>query len=160
VIGAGTIGHLAARVLVARGHSVRVIDPDRRRLEALAGIAQTDTEIDGLQDSEWLIEATGRHAALTALLDRAPGGATLLLLGLPYEGRSAGFEAVVTRDGAVIGSVGSNGADFREALALLPRLDTSAFEKARFPFGRYAEALATARGNGALKVMFTADQVA
>jgi threonine dehydrogenase-like Zn-dependent dehydrogenase/GT2 family glycosyltransferase len=160
VIGAGTIGHLAARVLVARGHSVRVIDPDRRRLEALAGIAQTGTEIDGLQDSEWLIEATGRHAALTALLDRAPGGATLLLLGLPYEGRSAGFEAVVTRDGAVIGSVGSNGADFREALALLPRLDTSAFEKARFPFGRYAEALATARGNGALKVMFTADQVA
>jgi threonine dehydrogenase-like Zn-dependent dehydrogenase/GT2 family glycosyltransferase len=160
VIGAGTIGHLATRVLVARGHQVRVFDPDRRRLEALAGIAQTAVEIDGLQDAEWLIEATGRHAALTALLERAPGGATLLLLGLPYEGQSADFEAVVTRDGAVIGSVGCNSGDFREALGLLPTLDTSAFETARFPFARYAEALAVARNRDALKVMFTADKVA
>ena len=163
ILGAGTVGHLAARVLAGRGHQVTVIDPDQQRLALLKGVATTLTGLEGqdaLQGAEWLIEATGRPAALSQLLEHVPGGATLLLLGLPYEGHRASFENLVTRDGAVIGTVGSNGRDFREALALLPKLDLSAFAAASFPLERYAEALATARNRGALKVMFTADTVA
>jgi len=157
VIGAGAVGHLAARVLAARGHSVTVFDPDKRRLDALAGIAKTSPTLDSLDGFEWLVEASGRHAALTALLAQAPGGATLLLLGLPYEGHRADFGALVTRDGAVIGTIGSNGRDFTEALALLPQLDTSALARASYPLNRYGEALAAARSGAQLKIMFVAD---
>ena len=157
VIGAGTVGHLAARVLAARGHTVTVFDPDQRRLDALRGVGKTSPRLESLDGFEWLVEASGQHTALTALMERAPGGATVLLLGLPYEGHRTDFEKVVTRDGAVIGSVGSNGRDFREALALLPKLDTAAFARARFPLGRYGEALAAARSRAELKIMFTAE---
>jgi threonine dehydrogenase-like Zn-dependent dehydrogenase/glycosyltransferase involved in cell wall biosynthesis len=160
VIGAGTVGHLVTRVLAARGHTVRVIDLDQRRLDALADVASTSKSIDGLEGADWLIEATGRHTALTQLLERAPSGATLLLLGLPYEGHRTDFEAVVTRDGAVIGSVGSSSRDFKEALQLLPALDTSAFAQARFPLSRYSEALAVARSGAALKVVLMTESAA
>jgi threonine dehydrogenase-like Zn-dependent dehydrogenase len=160
VIGAGTVGHLATRVLTARGHKVRVIDPVQGRLDALANVASTSKEIADLEEVDWLIEASGRHLALTQLLERAPRGATLLLLGLPYEGLATDFETVVTRDGAVIGSVGSSSRDFKDALQLLPTLNTSALLETRFPLSRYTEAFAVARSGAALKVVLTAEQTA
>jgi 2-desacetyl-2-hydroxyethyl bacteriochlorophyllide A dehydrogenase len=157
VIGAGSVGHLTARVLASRGHAVRVVDPDQRRLDALAGIAKTSITLDSLEDCDWLIEATGRHAVLIDLLERAPGGATVLLLGLPYEGQRTDVGKVVTREAVVIGSVGCGSRDFKEALALLSSLDVSALTRARFPLARFADALAAARSRATLKVMLVAD---
>jgi threonine dehydrogenase-like Zn-dependent dehydrogenase/glycosyltransferase involved in cell wall biosynthesis len=155
VVGAGISGQLAARALVARGHQVTVFDPEQRRLDALDKPVNTATSIQSLEGFDWLIECSGRAEALQQLLEKAPAGATLLLLGMPYGENSPSFESVIARDGAVIGSVGSNGQDYKEALALLPRLDTSALAGTPYPLQKFEEALAAARSRQSLQVLFT-----
>jgi 2-desacetyl-2-hydroxyethyl bacteriochlorophyllide A dehydrogenase len=155
VIGAGTIGNLAARVLAARGHSVTVFDRVRERLQLLNGTVATSETLQDLGRFEWLIEATGQQAVLSALLKHTAAGSTLLLLGLPYADQPFNFESIVAYDRAVIGSVGSSALDFREALATIPSIDTTPFLRVTYPLEEYENALALARSQTVLKVMFT-----
>ena len=155
VIGAGTIGHLAARVLVARGHSVTVFDRARERLQLLNGTVATSETLQDLGRFEWLIEATGQQGVLSTLLQQAPAGSTLLLLGLPYADQHFNFESIVAYDRSVIGSVGSSALDFREALATIPSIDTTPFLGHTYPLEKYENALALARSQSVLRVMFT-----
>jgi len=155
VIGAGTIGHLAARVLVARGHSVTVVDRVRERLQLLNGTVATSESLKDLGRFEWLVEATGQQAVLSVLLQHARAGSTLLLLGLPYADQPFNFESIVAYERSVIGSVGSSALDFREALATIPSIDTSPFLSSTYPLEEYEKALALARSQTVLKVMFT-----
>ncbi|MBX3703167.1 MAG: alcohol dehydrogenase catalytic domain-containing protein [Steroidobacteraceae bacterium] len=155
VFGAGTIGHLAARVLSARGHSVTVVDPSAERRSALDGAVATVETPGSLDGYDWLIEATGRAAVLNQLLNESRPGSTLLLLGLPYAEQNFSFESIVAFDRTVVGSVGSSAQDFREALATLPRIDTAPFLRATFPLEHYDKALATSRSQAVLKVMLT-----
>src|SRR5262249_26808826 len=78
VVGAGAIGHLAAKVLVLRGHDVTIFDREPGRLALLNGLVRTETSLNALDRFEWLIEATGDQAALTTLLHQSAAGATLL----------------------------------------------------------------------------------
>lgn len=155
VIGAGTIGHLAARVLAARGHSVTVADRSAERRAALDGAVATTDRLQDPAAYEWLVEATGQQAVLSQLLEQSRPGATLLLLGLPYANQSFNFESIVAFDRSVIGSVGSTAADFRAALATLPSIDTAPFLQNTFPLADFERALATARSHSVLKVMLT-----
>ena len=157
VIGAGTIGQLTARVLALRGHTVTVFDRQRERLALVGGVAATSTSMDDLSQFEWLIEATGQPAALTALLDRAPTGATLLLLGFPYATQSFNFESLVAYDRTILGSVGSTAADFDEALATLAQIDTAPFLGASYALEEYEKAWSVVRSRSVLKVMLRAD---
>ena len=160
VVGAGTIGHLTARVLSQRGHNVTVFDRESARLSLLEGIAATSTSFENLDQFDWLIEATGDQAALTALLEKSRTGATLLLLGFPYAYHSFSFESIVGFDKTVVGSVGSNGADFEEALATLPLLDTSPFLQAFYPLEEYERAWTDVRSRAHIKVMLRIDPAA
>lgn len=153
VIGAGTIGHFAARVLSLRGHSVTAFDLAGERLSLLEGIASTSRSFHGLDTFDWIVEATGRPAVLTRLLHQSSTGAALLLLGLPYGDQTFNFESVVAFDRSVIGSVGSSGADFDEALATLSQIDTSPFLQASYPLPEFEKAWKAARSSGVLKVM-------
>ena len=157
VAGAGAIGHLAARVLALRGHSVVVFDRDRGRLSLLDGAVSTEESLDGLERFEWLVEATGEQTVLDALLERSSTGATLLLLGLPYAVQAFGFESVVAYDRSIVGSVGSSGADFEQALATLPSIDTTAFLRTSYPLEEFEKAWSVARSRTALKVILRAD---
>jgi L-idonate 5-dehydrogenase len=157
VVGAGTIGHLAARVLSLRGHEVTVFDRETARLSLLTGVATTATSLDDLDQFEWLVEATGDQSALTSLLERSATGATLLLMGLPYAHHNFSFESIVGFDKTVVGSVGSNGADFEEALATLPLLDTSAFLQVSYPLEDYERAWTAVRSRAHIKVMLKID---
>jgi 2-desacetyl-2-hydroxyethyl bacteriochlorophyllide A dehydrogenase len=157
VIGAGTIGHLAARVLALRGHDVTVIDRERERLGFLSGAIQTSSSLDNLDRFEWLIEATGQQSVLSALLQQSATGATLLLLGLPYSSHAFSFESVVAYDRTVVGSVGSSGADFERALATLAQIDTNPFLGAAYPLAEFEKAWTVARSRSVLKVMLKAD---
>ncbi len=157
VVGAGTIGHLAARVLAQRGHNVTVFDREPARLSLLSDIATTSTSLAGLDGFDWLVEATGDQSMLTALLERSATGATLLLLGLPYAHHNFSFESIVGFDRTVVGSVGSSGADFEEALATLPLLDTSPFLKAHYPLEEFERAWSAVRTRAHLKVMLKID---
>jgi 2-desacetyl-2-hydroxyethyl bacteriochlorophyllide A dehydrogenase len=154
VMGAGTIGHLAARVLTLRGHSVTVFDRESERLSLLNGKVSTSQSMEGLERFEWLIEATGAQAVLSMLLQQASTGATLLLLGMPYSDQTFNFESIVAFDRSVIGSVGSSGSDFEEALTTLPNIDTASFFRASYPLEDFEKALLVARTGNVLKVMF------
>ena len=160
VVGAGTIGHLAARVLTQRGHNVTVFDRDTARLSLLTGIATTSTSFENLDQFEWLVEATGDQSALTALLEKSGTGATLLLMGFPYAHHNFSFESIVGFDKAVVGSVGSNGGDFEEALATLPLLDTSPFLRSCYPLEEYERAWDDVRSRAHIKVMLKMDPAA
>jgi len=157
VIGVGTIGHLAARILALRGHSVTAFDRQADRLAALQGTVATSTELAETGQFEWLVEATGSQEVLAALLQYASTGATLLLLGLPYSSQAFNFEQIVAFDRSVIGSVGSSGADFEAALAEIARIDTRPFLEQSYPLADFEKALAAARSHSRLKVMLTVD---
>ena len=160
VVGAGTIGHLAAKVLALRGHQVTVFDRDATRLSLLSGVATTATSLAGLDQFDWLVEATGDQSALTSLLQQSATGATLLLMGLPYAQHNFSFESIVGFDKTVVGSVGSNGADFDEALATLPLLDTSPFLQAFYPLEDFEQAWTAVRARAHIKVMLKIDAAA
>ena len=157
VVGAGTIGHLTAQVLALRGHSVTVFDRERDRLGFLNGIAETSTTLEKLDRFEWLIEATGQQGVLSTLLQQASTGATVLLLGLPYSAQPFNFESLVAYDRTIVGSVGSSGADFQQALATLPQIDTTPFLGASYPLAEFEKAWSAARSRRVLKVMLKAD---
>ncbi len=157
IVGAGTIGQLTARVLALRGHAVTVFDRQQERLALLNGIGATSTTMDDLSQFEWLIEATGQQNALSALLERAPTGATLLLLGLPYATQSFSFESLVAYDRTILGSVGSTGADFDEALQTLAHIDTTPFLGTSYALEEYEKAWSVVRARTVLKVMLKAD---
>jgi threonine dehydrogenase-like Zn-dependent dehydrogenase len=160
VVGAGTIGQLTARVLVQRGHSVTVFDRMTQRLSLVCEKAATSQELEGLEQFDWIVEATGDQNVLSTLLQRSGTGATLLLMGLPYAHHAFSFESIVSFDRAVIGSVGSCAADFEEALQVLPLIDTRPFLQSAFPLADFEKAWLAVRSRSVLKVMLRPDQSA
>jgi 2-desacetyl-2-hydroxyethyl bacteriochlorophyllide A dehydrogenase len=154
VVGGGPIGHLTARTLAARGHAVTVLDRNPARLELLKGdeIAVA-SGLDKLPGFEVVVEATGDPDALHNILHQSGAGATILLLGLPYAHREFSFESIVGYDKTIVGSVGSSGQDFDEAICTLPSLDMSAFAAAVMPFERYREAWEVSESRKHLKVL-------
>lgn len=160
VVGAGTIGHLAAKVLAHRGHQVTVFDREPSRLALLDESVRTSTALGELGRFEWLVEATGDPLLLAQALQQSGTGATLLLLGLPYGQQNFSFESIVGFDKTVVGSVGSSGADFEEALALLPALDTGHLTLVQFPLQEFERAWDAVRSRAHLKVMLKVDETA
>ncbi len=160
VVGAGTIGNLAAQVLALRGYEVTVFDHVPARLSLLGGRMATSETLTDLKRFDWLVEATGVQSVLETLLRDSATGATLLLLGLPYGPHEFSFESIVGFDKTVVGSVGSNGGDFEEALRTLPSLDKSAFLMARYPVEEFERAWSDVRSRAHLKVMLPVDSVA
>lgn len=160
VIGAGTIGHLTSRVLALRGHHVTAFDTQPSRLALLGSDIATSTSMTDLDAFDWIVEATGDQSALNAVIQQSRTGATLLLLGLPYAQQQFSFESLVGFDKSVIGSVGSNGADFDEALATLPRIDTSAFLQSSYPLEEFESAWDDVRSRQHIKVMLKIDPTA
>lgn len=158
IIGAGPIGHLAARVLCARGHKVKVYDRSPERLRWFkGGSIQTSQELDDLSCFQILIEATGDIDALDAVLQKSAAGATILLVGLPYSRREFNFESIVGYDRAVVGSVGSAAEDFKKAIEILPTLDLSAFDGPAFPLADFELAWQAFREQKFLKTMLWVD---
>ena len=120
-------------MLALRGHEVTVFDREPARLALLSGVARTETSLNELDRFDWLVEATGDQAALAALLQGSTPGPRCCSSGCRMPTHSFSFESLVGFDKTVVGSVGSSGADFEEALATLPRLDTSPFLQSSFP---------------------------
>ena len=89
IIGAGTTGHLASLVLAARGHHVTAFDPEPERLKALGGAVATSQSWQDIGQFEWFVESTGAPETIASLLQDAPPGATVLLLGRPPPTRSS-----------------------------------------------------------------------
>lgn len=151
VIGAGCIGHLAVRILLARGYAVTVVDRnvDRARLLVAAG-ATVDAGV-WLGKFDAVVEATGDGDLLPRIVSETAPGATILLLGFPYGPRPISLEPLVAYDKTIVGAVGSGAEDFEEALAMMPAA-VSAFTRGMYAFADYAQAWRVARSGRYLKV--------
>jgi 2-desacetyl-2-hydroxyethyl bacteriochlorophyllide A dehydrogenase len=159
VIGAGPIGHLAARLLHRRGHAVTVVDRNASRLAYFEGTSvATVTEAADYSGFGVIVEATGDAESLENVLSRARAGSVLLLLGFPYGERPFNFERVVGYDLNVVGSVGSTTRDFKEAIQILAKLDLAAFTKAIVPLSDFELGWEMARSRRYLKVMLRVDE--
>jgi len=157
VIGAGTIGHLTACILYLRGHAVTVFDREKERLALFNKEISISSSLDSIENFAWIIEATGSQSVLSEILKQASAGAAILLLGLPYSDQTFNFESIVAFDRSVIGSVGSSGADFEEALELMPHINTSPFLGNTYPLQEYEKAFESTRKHLMLKAMLKID---
>lgn len=154
VVGAGPIGHLAARLLALQGHRVTVLDPRPDRLALFGGTAiAAGDPLAPLTSFDTLIEATGHPGALHRVLQESGAGSTILLFGFPYAEQPFNFETIVGYDKTVMGSVGSAAEDFHAALAVLPRLDLSPFVQTVLPLKDFADAWQLTRNRTHLKVL-------
>jgi 2-desacetyl-2-hydroxyethyl bacteriochlorophyllide A dehydrogenase len=154
VVGAGPLGHLCARVLERNGHQVTTFDRNPQRLAYFKNSEiNTSGDIERLNEFDILIEVTGDPEALDVILHESPAGATILLLGLPYAHRKFTFEKIVAFDKTVVGSVGSSGEDFEEAITLLPQLETNAFTEKILPLAEFRNAWELVQARKHLKVI-------
>jgi threonine dehydrogenase-like Zn-dependent dehydrogenase len=154
VVGAGSLGHLCARLLESWGHHVTVFDVNQNRLKYFKGSAiHVSDDLSQLKDFENLVEVTGNPDALDAILHQSPAGAKILLLGLPYAHRQYTFESIVAYDKMLIGSVGSAAKHFDMAIELLPQLDIAPFTEKVLPLSEYKTAWELAKNKSYLKVI-------
>jgi threonine dehydrogenase-like Zn-dependent dehydrogenase len=101
-----------------------------------------------------LVEVTGDPGALDIMLSKSPAGATFLLLGLPYAHKPFTFESIVAYDKTVVGSVGSSGQEFEEAIDLLPRMDVRALTEKVVPLSEFRQGWDLGRHRKHLKIIF------
>ena len=154
VVGAGSLGHLCARILKFWGHRVTIFDHNKARLGYFkgSGIGTSDT-LSGLSDFENLVEVTGNPEALDAILHQSPAGARILLLGLPYAHREYTFENIVAYDKMLVGSVGSAAKHFDLAIELLPQIETDVFTQKVLPLSKFKEAWEITKSGKYLKTI-------
>jgi 2-desacetyl-2-hydroxyethyl bacteriochlorophyllide A dehydrogenase len=154
VVGAGSLGHLCARILEFWGHRVTVFDQNRERLGYFKGPAiSVSNFLSSLGDFENLVEVTGNPDALDAILQQSPAGARILLLGLPYAHREYTFENIVAYDKMLVGSVGSAAKHFDLAIELLPQIETGVFTQNVLPLSNFKEAWKMTKSGKYLKTI-------
>lgn len=159
VVGAGSLGHLCARVLALKGHQVTVFDQDPLRRSYFQGSnVDVSDDIGRLGEFEVLVEVTGDPDVLDVILNESATGATILLLGLPYSYKAFTFERIVTHDKTVVGSVGSSSSEFQEALKILTELDLDHYLQCILPLEQYQEGWENFRQRKHLKVLLKVDQ--
>jgi 2-desacetyl-2-hydroxyethyl bacteriochlorophyllide A dehydrogenase len=157
VVGAGSLGHMCARVLAHRGHDVTVFDRDPKRLDYFTGTGiQTASDSGAVADFDVLVEVTGDPEALDNMLRLAPSGATILLLGLSYSQRPFPIENIVAHDKTVVGSAGCGPEEYKEALSLMLDLDLSAYLQCVLPLDQYRDAWNIFRERKHIKVLLSA----
>lgn len=157
IIGADAVGHLAAKILLLRGHDVTVFGTEVAQLECLRGAADTRQELDGFDGFDLIVETTGDQRVLTTALQQSRPGATVLLLGPSYDHQTIAVELVMAYDRAIVGAVGCGRGDFEEALATLPSLDLAPLVQRVFPMEEFKNAWSVFRTNSTPKVMLNAD---
>ncbi len=158
VVGAGSLGHLCAKVLEFRGHHVTVFDRDKRRLDYFQGSRiEVSENLSGLYEYDNLIEVTGNPEALDIILNESRAGAKILLLGLPYAHREYTFESIVAYDKMIIGSVGSAAKHFEMAIELLPQINTDLFTEKIMDLSEFRQAWDLVRSREFLKVILKVD---
>lgn len=154
IIGAGQIGNLCTQVLMLRGHTVQLFDTDAGRLSVLPNMAgRTSNVLEGLGSFDVIIEATGSRSVLEKILKESSVDSTLLLLGFPYGSIEYNFEDVVGKEKMIVGSVGANHEDFREALDLLADLHIAPFIEVVMPLKDFDKAWTAHKSLKHLKIL-------
>jgi L-iditol 2-dehydrogenase len=147
VVGCGFAGLLFTQVLVRRGDDVLAADPLPHRLELALGYGAEPA--NGRVDAAVLCA----HAGLAPTLDALEPGGTLLVFSWLVDPAPLDFERLLRRELTVVGSCSATPAAMREAIAVLPSLDS--IPTVILPFERFAEGLELYASHEAVKVVFT-----
>lgn len=158
VLGAGVLGHLAAKIMVTRGLEVVVIDSDTGLLELLKGVVPTQKELVGLDHFDCVVETSGVQHFLAEALRQSRAGATLLLLAPFYESQNLNIEQIADSDKLIIGSADYARGDLIEAIDTLPRLELRPLLKCTFPLEEFKRAWSAFRSKSHLKIMLQVDR--
>jgi L-iditol 2-dehydrogenase len=148
VVGCGFAGLLFVQALVRRGDDVLAADPLAHRLELALGYGAQAFD-DGRVDAAVLCAHGGLDGALAAL---EPGG-MLLLFSWLVDRAAIDFATVLRRELTLAGSCSATPAAMRDAIALLPKLDS--IPTVTLPLERFAHGLELYRSHEAVKVVFT-----
>ena len=156
VVGGGTVGYLATRLLESWGHDVTVFERDMQRHRLYQRVG---TDVSELAQMDLIVEASGNQEALDAVLQWSRPGSRILLLGLPYEKRAFSFESIVAFDRPIIGSVGSSAVDFAEAVRAISVVGTVPWGNLDcvVPLTEFDRALDLARSRRHLKIFVEVD---
>ena len=154
VLGAGTIGNLCAQLLALKGYRTTVFDKNKGKLELIRSkVIKTQLGISDLGRFKYIVEATGKIEPLKKAIHESMTGAKILLLGFPYDTMNFNFEAIVSFDKSIIGSVGSTREEFIEAIQTYGKLNLEEFTKHIFVLDEYAEAWEKRREGEILKAI-------
>lgn len=158
VIGAGSIGNLCTQVLTRLGYRVAVFDKNKNRIEFLRDKAkEVSRTLGNLEKFNVIIEATGSVEVMGKILRESRPDVTILLLGFPYGNIDYNFEDIVGQEKVIIGSVGGSAKEFREALQLLPELDTARFTENILPLTQFMKAWRLHNSQKHLKIILEVD---
>ena len=123
------------------GHQITVLDSNEKRLEYLNDISiNAEIRIKDFKFFSYIIECTGDANSAKKMLKNSAMSSTMLLLGLPYDKQIVDLEDIVSSDKRIIGSVGSNGKNFSDAINLAPQLNLKNFNQSVFDFGQWKSA--------------------
>ncbi len=132
ILGAGTIGILAALAFRERGFEVAICSREERDHPRARLIELADVPYIGL-DRPWpadiVIEATGSaEAILTGARSLARNG-VLIVLGAPNATLAFPFHDMIFKNQALVGSVNATPASFEQAAADLARFDRRVLQR-------------------------------
>ena len=126
ILGAGTIGILAALVLRERGFDVAVAsleDRDHPRVRVLELAEIPYAGVEGEWPADIVIEAAGSVDALTAGARSLERNGVLVTLGAPNAAAAFPYRDLIVKNQALVGSVNASSESFESGLADLARFD-------------------------------------
>ena len=158
IVGSGPIGHLVARVAHHWGHDVTILDTNKNRLNYLNDInVKKTTKIKDYLKFSHIIECTGNANLTEELIKKSAISSTMLLLGLPYDKKLIDLEDLVSSDKKIVGTVGSNSKNFKDAIIIATELNLENFDQCVHEFREWKEAWNEHRSKKHLKVKLKLD---
>ncbi len=154
VVGAGVMGQLAVRALLARGDLVEITEPapERAALALAAGAGRAGAPDAPPLDGALVTVPAGLGEALGRL---RPGATALVFAAAPGPG-PVDLDVVYRRELVLRGARSADSAALRAALESIAsgRIDVRGLVTHELPLARFAEGLGLYRSGAALKVAF------
>ena len=158
IVGSGPIGHLVARVVHHWGHKVTILDTNQKRLTFLDDIKiKKKTKIEDYLKYSYIVECTGDAEIAEKLIKESAISSTMLLLGLPYNKKLIDLEDIVSSDKKIVGAVGSNSKNFKDAITIAPELNLKNFDQCVHGFEEWKYAWNEHKSKKHLKVKLKLD---
>jgi D-arabinose 1-dehydrogenase-like Zn-dependent alcohol dehydrogenase/GT2 family glycosyltransferase len=158
IIGSGPIGHLVARVGHHWGHKVTILDTNQKRLNFLDDIKiEKKSTIEDYLKYSYIVECTGNADIAEKLIKESEISSTILLLGLPYNKKLIDLEDLVSSDKKIVGAVGSNSKNFKDAITIAPKLNLKNFDQCVHGFKEWKFAWNDHKSKKHLKVKLKLD---
>ena len=153
IVGAGTIGNLTARVLSFWGHEVAIVDSNKQRLNYLDDLKiDTKNNVNDYLKYSHIIECTGNAESASNIINESAISSNILLMGLPYNKKLVDLENIVSYDKKIIGTVGSNAKNFKDAIEMAPKINMQNFDESVYEFNQWKSAWDNHKSKKNLKV--------